>query len=301
MSKIDVITRVQSQLDSLSKAEKRIGELLLKNPQKFSTMNVRDIAGILEISEPTVIRFCRNVGFDGFKDLKFQLVQDIAVAQAILDAAPKFRKRKQTNSGKQEDADPLDHCYLCAVEALDQARVSLRPEEIASAAKMIASAGRVPIYGLGGSSSVLALEMHNRLFRLGVFSIPYTDSYLQRMSSASLDQGDVAIIISSTGRPRALLDSVELAKYYGAKCIGIAPKDSALARETDLCLHVELSQSGVYQYQPYPMRFAQLLTIDALAFKVAIELGDSAEDHLKRTRASVASLHGIAPHQPVGD
>jgi DNA-binding MurR/RpiR family transcriptional regulator len=147
----------------------------------------------------------------------------------------------------------------------------------------------------------MANETHNRLFRLNVSSVPHTDSYMQRMSAATLGEKDVAIFISSTGRPRTLLDSLELAKYYGAKCIGITPREGPIGREVDICIHLELTQGGVHPFHPNPMRYAQLYVVDCIAYAVALYMRETAETTLKRTRASVASLHGIAPLQPIGD
>jgi RpiR family transcriptional regulator, carbohydrate utilization regulator len=124
---------------------------------------------------------------------------------------------------------------------------------------------------------------------------------MQRMAASTLSDRDVAVFLSSTGRPRTLLDSVELAKYYGAKTIGVVPRDSAIGREVDICAHLELTQGGVHPFHPNPMRYAQMYLIDCIAYAVALALGPQAETSLKRTRASVASLHGIAPLQPIGD
>jgi DNA-binding MurR/RpiR family transcriptional regulator len=121
------------------------------------------------------------------------------------------------------------------------------------------------------------------------------------MSAAILSEGDVALFISSTGRPRELQESLELAKYYKATCIAITDKDTPLGRDADICLHVGLAASGPEEIQPNPMRFAQLYVIDRLAYAVAAVLGDKAHLALRRMRGSVAWLHGIAPQQPIGD
>jgi RpiR family carbohydrate utilization transcriptional regulator len=98
-----------------------------------------------------------------------------------------------------------------------------------------------------------------------------------------------------------LVDTVELSKHFGAKCIGITPKLGRVGRELDICIDHELTQGGVHPYHPNPMRYVQLYAIDTLAYAVALQLGKTAETALKRVRASVASLHGIAPLQPIGD
>ena len=299
----DLITRVEMRLPDLSQAESSIARLLLEDPSGFSQMGVRDIASKIGVSEPTVVRFCRKVGCDGFRDLKFKLVQDVATRQAKDDA---LSSQIVSDSGTddQENLDEnilLDRCYQAAIVTLKAARSSLDAEAISNAADIIAGSQKVLVYGLGGSSAIMALEMSNRLFRLGVVSIAHVDSYVQRMSAATLGEDDAAIFLSSTGRPRPLLDAVELAKYYGASCIGIAPKNSALGKDMDFCLDVQLSHSGAEILNPNPMRFAQLLAIDAISFEVARRLGDSAVEQLNRIRASIAFLHGLVPQQPVGD
>ena len=174
-------------------------------------------------------------------------------------------------------------------------------DAIERAAQMIAKAHRVPVYGLGGSSGVLASELHNRLFRLDIAASPYNDSYMQRMSAAAVHEKDVAILVSSTGRPRALLESAQLANHYGAGTVALTDQTSMLGKEADVCLHIGLTQAGVAMEQPNPMRYAQLLVIDCLANRIATIRGEVAQSSLERIRASIAAVHGILPHQPIGD
>ena len=299
---LDLIGQVEQRIDNLSRSEKAIARLLIKDPAAFSRMGIRDVAAQANVSDPTVVRFCRNVGCDGFKKLKFRLVQDVAVRQAVQDALA------SSHVAQEEGGDPVGGSVgatveqLCndAVSALMSAKRTLDPAMISGAANAIAKANKSLVYGLGGSSGVMARELGNRLFRLGVTCIAHVDSYVQRMSAATLQDGDVAVFLSSTGRPRPLLDAVELAKYYGAVCVGFTPKKSTLGKEMDFCLDVRF-QSGVEILQPIPMRFAQLLAIDVVSYEVAKVLGGSALEQLKRTRASIAFLHGLVPQQPVGD
>lgn len=299
----DVPGRVQQLRKEFSKAELRIAELLLKNPTDFARLNVKEIAAEVDVSEPTVVRFCRRVGCEGFKDFKIQLVQDLAYRQASTEASghsAAVEMHASTQGTVATHSIPKE-VHDAAAAALARTQKALNWQSVDGAARLIAKARRVAIYGIGGSSTVLAEEAHNRLFRLNVTSTAYTDSYLQRMSATTLDERDVALYISSTGRPKSLLDSLELAKYYGAKCIGITPKASALGRDLDICINLELTQGGVNQFHPNPMRYAQLYVLDCVAYAAALHLGGTAETSLKRTRASVASLHGIAPLQPIGD
>lgn len=303
----DLLSRIKAMMPGMTRSDVAIARKLLEAPDAFAVSSVRAIATEIGVSEPTVVRFCRTVGCDGFKDLKFRLTRELAFRQAQNDAAmPMLGRSLEARDIRERDPDApasqFDYILDRAVEAL---HATFADRELLGAAnqaaQVVAGARRIAIYGIGGSSAVLAEEVHNRLFRLGICSTVYTDSYAQRMAAAALSPEDVALFVSSTGRPRSLQDSLELAKYYGARTVAITDRDSPVGRDADVCLNVSLTQSRVHEFQPNPMRYAQMLVIDLLAFLVAERLGPQAQKMLRQTRASIAMLHGIAPQQPIGD
>jgi DNA-binding MurR/RpiR family transcriptional regulator len=298
----DILPRLERMMDSMTRSEIRIAKRLLASPNEFVRSSVRGVAADLGVSEPTILRFCRAVGCEGFKDLKFRLIQELALTQAMSDQAVRATRPAGSSELAARDKDPDgDRVFDTIIEALTRTRDTLPYKDLLSGAQAIAKAGRVVVYGIGGSSATLAAEAHNRLFRLNIPIMVFTDGYTQRMSAAILGEGDVALFISSTGRPRELQESLELAKYYKATCIAITDKDTPLGRDADICLHVGLAAVGAEEIQPSPMRFAQLFVIDRLAYTVAAVVGERAHLALRRMRGSVAWLHGIAPQQPIGD
>ena len=298
----DILPRLEGMMDSMTRSEVRIAKRVLAAPGEFVRSSVRSVAADLGVSEPTILRFCRTIGCEGFKDLKFRLIQELALSQAISDRAGRVTKATGATGVGAVDKDPDDdRVFDTIIEALTRTRATLVYKDLLASAQAIAKAGRVVVYGIGGSSAALAAEAHNRLFRLNVPVMVFTDGYTQRMSAAILSEGDVALFISSTGRPRELQESLELAKYCKATCIAITDKETPLGRDADICLHVGLAASGVEEIQPNPMRFAQLFVIDRLAYGVAAILGEQAHLALRKMRGSVAWLHGITPQQPIGD
>jgi len=304
----DILPRLEGLMDSMTRSEVRIAKRILASPADFVRSSVRSVAADLGVSDPTILRFCRAIGCEGFKDLKFRLIQELALSQAISDQSARATKAAgvakaagATSPGATDEDPDDDRVFDTVIEALTRTRDTLVYKDLLRGAQAIAKAGRVVVYGIGGSSAVLATETHNRLFRLNIPIMVFTDGYTQRMSAAILDEGDVALFISSTGRPRELQESLELAKYYKATCIAITDKETPLGRDADICLHVGLAASGVAEFQPNPMRFAQLFVIDRLAYAVASVLGEEAHLALRKMRGSVAWLHGIAPQQPIGD
>jgi RpiR family carbohydrate utilization transcriptional regulator len=275
----DILPRLERMMDSMTRSEIRIAKRLLASPNEFVRSSVRGVAADLGVSEPTILRFCRAIGCEGFKDLKFRLIQELALTQAMSDQAVRATKPASASELATRDKDPEgDRVFDTIIEALTRTRDTLPYKDLLTSAQAIAKAGRVLVYGIGGSSATLAAEAHNRLFRLNIPIMVFTDGYTQRMSAAILEEGDVALFISS-----------------------ITDKDTPLGRDADICLHVGLAAVGAEEIQPSPMRFAQLFVIDRLAYTVAAVVGERAHVALRRMRGSVAWLHGIAPQQPIGD
>jgi DNA-binding MurR/RpiR family transcriptional regulator len=299
----DLLGRIRAQMGEMTKSDHKIAEYLLASPSTFAVASVRSIATDIGISEPTVVRFCRTLGCDGFKDFKFRLTQELAFAQARSDALPSTEEPASGSVSRLATRHPnANHIHDQARSAMAAVAEALPGSEaLQRAAAAVAGARRTLVYGIGGSSAILAEEVHNRLFRLGLGSVCYTDSYAQRMAAAAVGRNDVALFVTSTGRPRSLQDSLELAKYYGATTVAITDPESPIGRDADICIDVPLTQAGVHEFQPNPMRYGQLLAIDLLAFAVAEAMGVEASRVLRQTRGSIASLHGIAPQQPIGD
>ena len=277
----------------MSRSEKKVARLLFESPETFINSSVGEIARAADVGEATVVRFGRTFGCEGFRDLKIRLAQHLAARQARLDSG--------SGESPGQDGNFIDRTCESAAAAMREVAAQIDLDAIESAARTIAAARRVTVYGLGGSSGVLASELHNRLFRLDIATVSYTDSYMQRMSASALREKDVAIFVSSTGRPRSLLESAQLANHYGAGTVALTDRTSTLGKEVDVCLHIGLTQAGVAIEQPNPMRYAQLLVIDCLANRIATVLGEVAQTSLERVRASIAAVHGILPQQPIGD
>ena len=68
-----MLDRIQASLPSLSAAERRVAELVLQDPQRFSLLPVGALAELARVSKPTVVRFCRSLGYKGLIDFKLKL------------------------------------------------------------------------------------------------------------------------------------------------------------------------------------------------------------------------------------
>ena len=289
----DILDLIHRDLATFTKSYRRLAEIILANPGAIIETSVKDFAHRADVSEPTVIRFCRHLGCDGYKQLKIRLTEHLAIEQV-------FAQHDRQLPEIAAPHGPFSAMYKTFVAAMQDMLTPAVATATDEAAKAILNCNRLIIYGLGGSSAALASEAQNRFFRLNVNAVAYSDSYMQRMSAAILSKDDVVLALSATGRVNSVIESVETARFYGAKTIAITPEGTPVADAADLCLPIRL-QPDIHYYEPNPVRYAQLFAIDCIAGRVALLMGDQAREPLKRMRAVVTALRGVVPSQPLGD
>ena len=299
----DILPRLERMMDSMTRSEIRIAKRLLASPNEFVRSSVRGVAADLGVSEPTILRFCRAIGCEGFKDLKFRLIQELALTQAMSDQAVRAASRAARASLRPGTRIPM--AIACSTRSSKRSRARatrLQYKDLLTSAQAIAKAGRVLVYGIGGSSATLAAEAHNRLFRLNI-----PDHGVHRRlhpTHVGGDPGAKAMSRCSFPRPADRANCRKAWSWRSTTRPPASPSPTKTRRwgvtPTSACMS-GWRRSGAEEIQPSPMRFAQLFVIDRLAYAVAAVVGERAHVALRRMRGSVAWLHGIAPQQPIGD
>ncbi|HEY6086298.1 MAG TPA: SIS domain-containing protein, partial [Burkholderiaceae bacterium] len=222
------------------------------------------------VSKPTVVRFCRSVGYDGLADFKLKL------AGAVNEGVP-FVHRAVDEDDKAGDivVKVIDN----AVSALLKYRNNAAGHAIDRAIEALAAAcrdgRRIEFYGVG-NSGIVAQDAQHKFFRLGVAATAVSDGHVQVMSATMLQAGDCAVIISNSGRSRDLLDAAEIARRKGATTVVITASGSPLAHASSGAQHVLLAADHPEDYDRYsPMvsRLLHLVIIDILTTGVALRLG----------------------------
>lgn len=289
----DILSIIKDSYGELRPAERRVADVVLADVTFAVDASNAEIARRAQASEPTVTRFCRAIGCDGVRDFKLKLAQSVVVGRLYL--APGEPAPPTT------DGSPLwSIVFGEARNAIAAVERSIDPRDIIKAAELVAGAHQVVIFGLGGSSTALAQETQNRLFRYGVVAIAHSDPYVLKMTAATLKPNDLVIAISGTGRTREVIEGVELAKHYRARTIGITAPDSELAAICDVKLTVEIPEFPD-PLKPTASRYAFLLIIDLLSSAVGYRLDPSARETLRRIKYTVLSHRKGKVLEPLGD
>src|SRR5690606_12627176 len=125
-------------------------------------------------------------------------------------------------------ADVNRKVFDATIGLLVNVRDEIDPQALEQAILALSRARRVEFYGFGASGSV-AIDAQHKFFRRRVSAAAYTGPHIQHMSAISLREDDVVVAVSQSGRTKALIQSVNLARQAGAKVIGLVPLDTPLA------------------------------------------------------------------------
>ena len=283
MNSPNLIRRITDYRSQLRKSEAKVADFVLAHADEVINMRIVDLASRSEVSEPTVIRFCRALRFDGFQSFKLQLAQQLGMGSV-------YTQFKVDDSDTA--ADLCNKVFDTTVGSLLTVRDELNPDIIEQAITTVSNARRVEFYGFGASGSVAADAQH-KFFRLQLSTAAYTDPHIQHMSALSLGGNDVVVAISQSGKTKALLESVRLAMEAGATVIGLAPQGTPLSEQCSIPIYVNMSED-LRAFTPVSSRIAHLVVIDVLATGVARNRKPLLKEHMKRLRKSQKALRTSA-------
>ncbi len=275
-------------MPSLAPAEQRVGQLVLADPRAFSNLPVSELASRAQVSKPTVVRFCRSMGYDGLSDFKLKL------AGSVSEGVP-FIHRSVDVDDKTSDVlvKVIDNTVAAFLKYRnDASTVALEKAALALAATH-KTGRRVEFFGVG-NSGIVAQDAQHKFFRLGITSIAYSDGHMQVMSASLLGPGDCVVIISNSGRTRDLMDAADIARKNGATTIVITASGSPLAAAGHIHLSADHPE-GYDRYSPMVSRLLHLMVIDVLATCVALRIGSSLQPLLQEMKNNLRSKRYARP------
>lgn len=259
-----ILAQIRRALTSLSPAEQRVAQHVLAQPRSALNDPIATIARAADVSQPTVIRFCRSLGCEGLSDFKLRLASGLTGTIPITHTQV---------TGKDSMLELGAKVLGNTASAILQARDHLNRDSMDRAMRMIADARKLEIYAVGHYGAV-ASDAQFKFLRVGVSAVAYTDPRLQTLSANLLRPDDVVLIISSSGRIAELLAVAEAAQQRGAKVVAITESQSPLARKADLALIVDHVEDIATQV-PMISRILHLLMVDILVVGVTLHRGTS--------------------------
>ncbi len=261
-SLMDRILQVQTEL---TPAEQRVATLVLDHPRTMLNEPIAEIARMAEVSQPTVIRFCRSLGFLGLADFKLKFASSLTGTIPV-----RHTQVRMSDSTYDLSAKVIDNTVSAIMKFRDQLDVKAMERAI----NLLRRAKRVEFYAMG-NSRVVSLDGQHKFFRFRIPTASYGDAHLFTLAAQLLKPGDVVIAISNSGKLQELQDAVDCARQAGADVIAITGSHSPLAKRATVCLAVDHAEDSTV-FLSMISRVLQLLLIDILSVGISLDTQNTA-------------------------
>jgi RpiR family carbohydrate utilization transcriptional regulator len=278
-----VLAQIRSALPALRPSDAKVARVVLDGPDAAMALTVAELAAAADVSDATVIHFCKELGFSGFQHLKFALARDHVPVSSLL------HEQQRLGSGSAS-ADVVGDVLRSTVRAVEDVSGTLDLQQFDAVIDAIVRARRIVAIG-ALPSLMLAEDAAYRLATIGrAAEAPATDT-AQRLACMLLEPGDLCLVISHTGATKQSFAALEAARAAGATTAAITSfARSRLAAEVDHALIAGAAAVSV-RVEAMASRFAHLAVIDALY--VAVVLRD--EQRALQARRVADAIH--AEHQ----
>ncbi|MFK7732068.1 MAG: MurR/RpiR family transcriptional regulator [Pseudomonadales bacterium] len=271
-----MLNAIDQRISTLTPAEQRVGQWVRQNPEASLHIALAHLADNANVSEPTVVRFCRSMDCSGFREFKLRL------AQSLADTRSRYHSDVQANDSVREIAQKV---IRRSASELNSALQQVSNEALEQAVYALSHCQQILFYGVG-ASGIVAEDAQHKFFRLGIPCTAYTDIPTILQSAAIVDANTVVVAVSKSGNSTDLAQAAKNAKDAGARLISLTTANSFL----DQCATIKLrlnSAEDTNLFTPMSSRLAQLCILDTLQVGLAVALGVEATDNLKKTKSAL--------------
>lgn len=164
---IDFSQIISDHYRNLTKSEKQIADYLRKNQEESAFLSAGELAEQLELSEATLVRFARSLGFDSYPAMREVLQENFR--RRVTHST---RLRSRLNE-LRENGDIFERLVASEIDYMSQSLESVDREALHHAVDLIKNRKRIFIFGVGPSVPLVEL-MKIRLERFGRQVIPLT-------------------------------------------------------------------------------------------------------------------------------
>ncbi|KOO13701.1 RpiR family transcriptional regulator [Vibrio xuii] len=277
------LARIQALLPQLSPSDKLIAEFLLEHPEQVKQLSSPELAKAVGVSQSTIVKFSQKVGFSGFSELKVKLYEGNMTYQ------PSSRKAIHGSISRSDDMPVvMDKLLLSKQTSLERTLLLNDDENIKHATLMLHHARKIQIAGVG-ASSLVAKDLSYKLMKIGHAVHCEHDAHIQVANASALNENDVLIALSYSGRSREILRVAQIAKGRKAKVITISQlAPTPLDKYADIKLMTAADEEQI-RSSSITARDSQLLMTDLL-FIALTQQEESADQLIEQSKSAVAAL-----------
>jgi DNA-binding MurR/RpiR family transcriptional regulator len=271
----------------LTKSERTIADFLRQNQDEAAFLSAGEIALRLNLSEATMVRFARTLGFSSYPSMRTVLQET-------------FRRRVTHSTrlrGRLDDlraeGDIFERLVASEIDYLTQALESVDRKALGQAVNFLCSRSKIFVFGVGPSVSLVDL-MEIRLRRFGRQVIPLTTAGREILEPLlTLTENDLLFVICFFDVSAALQLVLDYAKEVNCPVIMLTDTlGSIIGEKADVVLAARRGPMAEFHSLVVPMTIINTLLLaianeDRELVMTNLDKLDQLRERLKKTNGSL--------------
>jgi RpiR family carbohydrate utilization transcriptional regulator len=257
------LERVTAKNATLRQSEQKVAAFIAEHSSDVARLSITEVARRSGVSESTVNRLSRTLGYSGYPDMKIALVGGGLEPHSTIRNIP---REIEPGDSLPIVAQKLSHSLS---QALSNTMATLSMLEVQRTVESMIKADRVLVFGIGGSGYVADIA-HHLFLKAGIMLSAISDGYLEAVNAALVTPRDLVIGISHSGETRDVVSALRLAKSKGATTVALTGNpNAALIEHSDIRLITISNEEPIYG-DFMEAKIEQLFVIDLLYIGVLL-------------------------------
>ena len=296
MPKGTLLNRIQERYTHLRKSERIVADYLRDHVGERLNLTITELGRTLGVSEATISRVSRALGYDGFQDLKLSMAEGAGNRSTFANIPMDIDEHDSliTTSG---------HLAMLLSSCLQGTQRMLDGDQMEQVVASLSKARKIVFVGVGGGAAICHEAAH--LFsKAGLDAVAYSDGYSQIIAAANLTESCVMVGVSHTGTTDTVANALTVARENKATTIAItSDPNSAVGRAARITLCTWNSETpSVPLYGDFiEGRISQLYLIDLLYLGVLFNAQPETSRNLRLTSLALKKYYrhnGSSDDQP---
>lgn len=272
---VDIVELIRSSMESLRESERQVAAAVLEDQQFAVEASTTELAKRANVSATSITRFCRALGFQGLREFKLCVAQNLAVSAHFM--ADSTRRSDSFSELVSEMTEGL-------ARALTDMNADIPLDAFSGALDALAAARHVNVMPLDQASQGAGLDAHLRFLRLGVESSFHPGAEEQRAVLSAAREGSAFLLLAAAAQGPEFPDLVENLALNDSGAILIGPPLQNGARFPGAHLRIrQAAQGGVFAGSA--LRYKQAILIDLLCMGLSFNLSEDLEERRRKIEA----------------
>lgn len=279
MQKNEVLSKIESMMPFFSSKEKKLGKYILEHSSEVTILSTQTLSKLCDVSEPTLIRFTRKLGYSGYREFKLKLT-----AEYVSDPISGTLINMDSHDSPKDIYLKLASFTISSIKSTSS---TLEDDSLSKAVDCIYQAAQnnkqIFLSGMG-ASSLMAESFQVKLMRLNINSVFYSDMHLRLEACTNLQKDDLFICFSALGSSKENYEMIEIAKNRGAKVLSITQYGcTKLAKNSDIVLYTSVIENNL-RLASQTSTVIHTMIEDTIFLALAMKDYDNMSHNVKETR-----------------